>query len=142
MKDKTEYRVYNAELETKRDLIKKGEGLREGREKGKRKRLKKECDRRTELDLGFLGSAMPYLCLSLQTRMGWSRITQRSSLSTTLMSSPLSLLFLRRSVSFQQALSCPSFWDGHRCRRAWGEETSPALVSCPVFGTSIFLSSA
>lgn len=28
MKDKTEYRVYNAELETKRDLIKKGEGLR------------------------------------------------------------------------------------------------------------------
>ncbi|NXY37201.1 S29A1 protein, partial [Pomatorhinus ruficollis] len=26
MKDKTEYRVYNAELETKRDLIKKGEG--------------------------------------------------------------------------------------------------------------------
>lgn len=40
MKDKTEYRVYNAELETKRDLIKKGEGLREGREKGKS--LKKE----------------------------------------------------------------------------------------------------
>ncbi|NXT71714.1 S29A1 protein, partial [Chaetops frenatus] len=31
MKDKTEYRVYNAELETKRDLIKKGEGLREGK---------------------------------------------------------------------------------------------------------------
>lgn len=31
MKDKTEYRVYNAELETKRDLIKKGEGLRRGR---------------------------------------------------------------------------------------------------------------
>lgn len=28
MKDKTEYHVYNAELETKRDLIKKGEGLR------------------------------------------------------------------------------------------------------------------
>ncbi|NXY50249.1 S29A1 protein, partial [Ceuthmochares aereus] len=27
MKDKTEYHVYNAELETKRDLIKKGEGL-------------------------------------------------------------------------------------------------------------------
>ncbi|NWI43122.1 S29A1 protein, partial [Picathartes gymnocephalus] len=37
MKDKTEYRVYNAELETKRDLIKKGEGLREGKEKAKRK---------------------------------------------------------------------------------------------------------
>ncbi|NXE04619.1 S29A1 protein, partial [Lophotis ruficrista] len=37
MKDKTEYRVYNAELETKRDLIKK--------------------------DPCFLGSAMPYLCL-------------------------------------------------------------------------------
>ncbi|NXQ36357.1 S29A1 protein, partial [Alaudala cheleensis] len=35
MKDKTEYHVYNAELETKRDLIKKGEGLREGREQGK-----------------------------------------------------------------------------------------------------------
>lgn len=32
--------------------------------------------------------------------------------------------------------------DGYRCRRAWGEETSPALVSCPVFGTSLFLSSA
>lgn len=31
MKDKTEYHVYNAELETKRDLIKKGEGLREGK---------------------------------------------------------------------------------------------------------------
>ncbi|NXE20814.1 S29A1 protein, partial [Ardeotis kori] len=31
MKDKTEYHVYNAELETKRDLIKKGEGLRRGR---------------------------------------------------------------------------------------------------------------
>ncbi|NXS61182.1 S29A1 protein, partial [Brachypteracias leptosomus] len=28
MKDKTEYRVYNAELETKRDLIKKGKGMR------------------------------------------------------------------------------------------------------------------
>lgn len=27
--------------------------------------------------------------------------------------------------------------DGHRCRRAGGEETSPALVSCPVFGTSL-----
>lgn len=40
MKDKTEYRVYNAELETKRDLIKKGERLREGREKAKC--LKKE----------------------------------------------------------------------------------------------------
>lgn len=37
MKDKTEYHVYNAELETKRDLIKKGEGLREGRGRKKRK---------------------------------------------------------------------------------------------------------
>lgn len=37
MKDKTEYRVYNAELETKRDLIKKGEGLRGGRGRKKRK---------------------------------------------------------------------------------------------------------
>lgn len=27
--------------------------------------------------------------------------------------------------------------DGHRCRRAGGEETSPALVSCPVFGTTL-----
>ena len=37
MKDKTEYRVYNAELETKRDLIKKGERLRGGRGRKKRK---------------------------------------------------------------------------------------------------------
>lgn len=28
---------------------------------------------------------------------------------------------------------------GHRCRKAWAEETTPALVSCPVFGTSLFL---
>ncbi|NXP51313.1 S29A1 protein, partial [Heliornis fulica] len=39
MKDKTEYRVYNAELETKRDLIKK--------------------------DPSFLGSPMPYSCVTL-----------------------------------------------------------------------------
>lgn len=37
MKDKTEYRVYNAELETKRDLIKKGKGLRGGRGRKERK---------------------------------------------------------------------------------------------------------
>lgn len=69
---------------------------------------------------------MPYSFLFLQMRMGWSRITQRSSLSTTLMSSPLSLLFLRRSVSCQEALSCPSFWDGHRGVGEHGEKR-PAL---------------
>lgn len=36
MRDKTEYRVYNTELETKKDLIKKGEGLRGG--KGKKRK--------------------------------------------------------------------------------------------------------
>lgn len=52
---------------------------------------------------------MPYSCLSLQmSPMGWSRITQRSSLSTILMRSPRSLLFLRRSVNCQQSLPCPS----------------------------------
>jgi len=35
MKDKTEYHVCNAELETKRDLIKKGEGLRGEKERKK-----------------------------------------------------------------------------------------------------------
>lgn len=40
MKDKTEYSVYYAELETKRDLIKKGEGLRRG--KGKRGRAERK----------------------------------------------------------------------------------------------------
>lgn len=40
MKDKTEYRVYNAELETKRDLIKKGERLREGKGKMLKERMR------------------------------------------------------------------------------------------------------
>lgn len=30
----------------------------------------------------------------------------------------------------------------HKCRKAWGEETTPALVSCPVFDTSLFLLSS